>query len=150
MIQIEKMTEEMRIPVLQMVDGFYHSEAVAHPVPVSVMEQTFADAVGPDSVLTGYVMKEGEAIIGFAYVTLFYACEVGGRCLMFEELYIKEDARGKGYGTYFLKWIMEHHPEVKRFRLEVEDENKKAISLYEGLGFQFLSYKQMVRDLKEE
>ncbi|MBQ8184786.1 MAG: GNAT family N-acetyltransferase [Lachnospiraceae bacterium] len=147
MIRIEKMTEEMRTPVLEMVEEFYHSDAVCHPVPMEVLAQTFEDAVSPDPVLTGYVLKEADAIVGFAYVTLFYACEVGGRCLMLEELFIKEEARGKGYGTAFFKWVMESHPQVKRFRLEVTEENKKAIALYKSLGFEFLDYRQMVRDL---
>ena len=146
MLQIEQMTEAMRTPVLQMVEGFYHSDAVSHPVPMKVLEQTFSDAVSPDPMLTGYVLKENDQIAGFAYVTIFYACEVGGRCLMFEELFLKREYRGKGYGTAFFRWVMERHPEVKRFRLEVTEENKKAIALYKDLGFTFLDYKQMVCD----
>ena len=92
------------------------------------------------------MLTEEGKIIGFAYVTVFYACEVGGRCLMFEELFLKEEARGKGYGTAFFKWVMESHPEVKRFRLEVTEENKRAIALYESLGFSFLDYGQMAKD----
>lgn len=146
MFEIKRMTEDMRDSVMEMVVQFYHSDAVSHAVPVPVLEQTFLDAVSDDPVLTGYVLTEDECIVGFAYVTVFYACEVGGRCLMFEELFLKEEARGKGYGTAFFKWIMESHPKVKRFRLEVTEENKRAIALYKSLGFSFLDYGQMVRD----
>ena len=102
MLEIKKMTGDMRETVLDMVIQFYHSNAVSHEVPTPVLEQTFLDAVSEDPVLTGYVLTEEGKIIGFAYVTVFYACEVGGRCLMFEELFLKEEARGKGYGTAFL------------------------------------------------
>lgn len=146
MLEIVQMTEDMRTPVLQMVEEFYHSSAVSHGVPMSVLEQTFQDAVSPDPVLTGYVLEEDGAIVGFGYVTMFYACEVGGRCLMFEELFLKEEARGRGYGTAFFQWIMDSHPEVKRFRLEVTKENQRAIALYESMGFTFLDYGQMVLD----
>ena len=103
MFTVEKMTEDMRDEVLPMVDAFYQSDAVSHEVERERREQTFADAVSDDPVLEGYVLKEDGKIIGFGYVTIYYACEVGGRCLMFEELYLKEEARGKGYGSRFLR-----------------------------------------------
>ena len=84
--------------------------------------------------------------MGFAYVTVYYACEVGGHCLMFEELYLKEEARGKGYGSRFFEAVMKERPEIRRFRLEVTRSNEKAVRLYRRLGFEFLDYDQMALD----
>lgn len=147
MFEIKKMTSSMRTPVLEMAGKFYQSSAVSHPVPGSVLEQTFADAVSEDPVLTGYVLVDDGRIAGFAYVTVYYACEVGGRCLMFEEIYLDEGSRGKGCGSAFIRQIMETWPRIKRFRLEVTEENTAAITLYKSLGFTFLDYRQMVRDV---
>lgn len=146
MFHIEKMREEMRAEVVSMVLDFYHSDAVDHVVEAEVLEQTFTDAVSPDPVLTGYVLMEDDHIVGFAYVTVFYACEVGGRCMMFEELYLKAEARGRGYGSRFFQAIMDLHPEIQRFRLEVTKKNESAARLYKKLGFTYLSYNQMVKD----
>ena len=146
MFHIEKMQESMRKEIMAMVQSFYHSDAVCHPVDTAILEQTFADAVSADPVLCGYALMEDEEIVGFAYTTVYYACEVGGRCMMFEELFLKEETRGKGYGTKFFEEIMEQHPEVRRFRLEVTRSNEKAVRLYEKLGFTFLEYDQMVCD----
>lgn len=146
MFHVEEMCEGMRDEVLPMVWDFYHSDAVCHAVDRSILEQTFADAVSSDPILKGYVLMEDETIVGFAYLTLYYACEVGGRCMMFEELYLKEEARGKGYGSHFFEKVMEKHPEVKRFRLEVTRSNEAAVRLYERLGFSFLEYDQMIKD----
>ena len=146
MFHIEKMKESMREEVLAMVREFYHSDAVCHPVEDWKLEQTFADAVGPDPVLDGYVLLEGERLVGFAYTTVYYACEVGGRCMMFEELFLKEEDRGKGYGSRFFEAVMEQNPQVKRFRLEVTRSNEGAVRLYERLGFTFLEYDQMILD----
>ncbi|MCI8334185.1 MAG: GNAT family N-acetyltransferase [Lachnospiraceae bacterium] len=146
MFKVERMQETMREDVMAMVEEFYHSDAVSHPVKRQVLEQTFADAVGSDPVLNGYVLTEDGRIVGFAYTTVYYACEVGGRCMMFEEIYLKKETRGKGYGTRFLELIMEENPQVKRFRLEVTRSNEGAVRLYEKLGFSFLEYDQMVLD----
>ena len=146
MFHIEKMQESMREEVLPMVLEFYHSDAVCHPVENAVLERTFEDAVSKDPVLTGYVLMEEERIVGFGYTTIYYACEVGGTCMMFEELYLKEETRGKGYGSRFFEEVMKQHPEVMRFRLEVTRSNEAAVRLYERLGFTFLSYDQMILD----
>lgn len=147
MFRIEKMVPSMKDTVLEMVEEFYHSSAVSHAVPGEVLERTFEAAVSEDPVLTGYVLKEEEKIVGFAYLTVFYACEVGGRCLMLEEIHIRESARGKGYGTAFIRWAIGQHSDVKRVRLEVTADNKRAIALYQSLGFRFLDYGQMALEL---
>ncbi len=146
-LAIQKMTADMHDTVLEMVGQFYQSDAVSHPVPMEKLEQTFKDAVSDDPVLEGYVLTVDGEIIGFAYVTVFYACEVGGRCMMIEELFFKEEHRGKGYGSEFFNWLVENNPNIKRFRLEVTEENKKAIALYRKLGYEFLDYGQMVREM---
>lgn len=146
MFHIEKMRKTMRSEVLPMVLEFYHSDAVSHPVETAVLERTFEDAVSEDPILEGHVLMEDDSIVGFGYTTIFYACEVGGRCMMFEELYLKEETRGKGYGSRFFQEMMDRHPEVVRFRLEVTKSNEAAVRLYERLGFTFLEYDQMVLD----
>ena len=146
MFALKKMTKEMHDEVLAMVEEFYHSDAVCHPVPHEKLEQTFADAVSDDPILEGIVLTEDDRILGFGYITEYYACEVGGRCLMFEELYLKEETRGKGYGTRFFEEVMKLKPQVRRFRLEVARSNEKAVRLYDRLGFEFLTYDQMILD----
>lgn len=66
---------------------------------------------------------------------------------MLEEIHIKKKARGKGYGTAFIKWVIGQHRDVKRVRLEVTADNERAIALYKSLGFQFLDYGQMALEL---
>ena len=146
-MQIRPMTAQDRTTVLALADAFYHSSAVSHPAPAAIMEQTFADAVGQNPHLTGYLIESDGAIAGFAYLTCFYACELAGTVVMIEELFIRDEFRGKGLGQEFLTWLYDRYPDAKRFRLEVE-RNNRAVHLYERSGFRFIEYGQMAFDRK--
>ena len=65
MFHIERMQKNMRDEVIPMVQEFYHSDAVCHPVEQAVLERTFADAVSEGPVLEGWVLMEDEQIVGF-------------------------------------------------------------------------------------
>ncbi len=146
MFVIRDMRPEDRAAVLALAREFYMSDAVDHDVPGVILERVFEDALSQDPVLRGLVLMESEEIVGFAYLTMYYACEVGGLTLMIEEIYMKDSCRGKGYGSRFFTWMFEHYPQVCRFRLEVTKENEKAVKLYERIGFRKISYDQMVLD----
>lgn len=132
---------------MPMVLAFYRSPAVEHAVPMEILERSFTAAADPsDPLLRGLLLLEGDVCVGYCYVTEYYSAEVGGRCLMVEELYLVEECRGKGYGSAVFRRLMEEHPEHKRLRLEVTAANAGAVRLYERLGFTFLQYGQMVLD----
>ncbi len=144
----ETILPQHREVVMAMVVEFYGSDAVDHPVERSVLEQTFSDAADyKNPLITGYLMKKGGLVVGFFYLTFFYACEVGDTCVMIEEIFIKAEFQGKGLGKQAMTWIHQAYPQAKRFRLEVTGENSGAKKLYRSLGYQDLGYEQMVRDL---
>lgn len=145
----QQITPNDKETVLPLVIAFYQSDAVDHPVPTKTLERTFQAVANPqEPSIQGYLLKENQEIIGFCYLTSFYCCEVGGTCVMIEEIYIKDQFQGKGYGTKTMELIQTLYPKAKRFRLEVTDANKGAIKLYEKQGYSFLSYKQMILDLE--
>lgn len=147
MLEIKEMLPQDEAAVLPMVNGFYHSDAVEHQVDEKILRKTFLDAVSGDCpALRGVTLWEGEKMVGFAYLTTFYACEVGGVTVMLEEIYLDDSCRGKGYGTEFFQWMFREYPGAARFRLEVTGDNDRAARLYEKLGFTFMSYRQMIKD----
>lgn len=147
MLTIRELTLADRETVLPMVSAFYQSPAVEHEVDAGILEQSFRDAADPgEPFLRGLVLEEDGAAVGYCYVTGYYAAEVGGRCLMIEELYFRPECRGKGYGTQVFRWLREQYPAYRRLRLEVTEANRDAVRLYEKLGFRFLEYGQMVWD----
>lgn len=146
MLTIKDMEQADREAVLPMVKAFYHSDAVDHRVPERIVEQTFEDAVSGNFPLRGVKLMDGGQIVGFAYLSWFYACEVAGVTLMIEEIYVDSRCRGKGYGKEFFQWVFKEYPNAARFRLEVTDANEGAVRLYEKIGFQYMKYGQMIID----
>ena len=68
--------------VMEMVQEFYHSDAVDHEVKQEVLEATLNAAVSEDPVLRGVVLEEDGKIIGYAYLTSYFVTEAGGINLM--------------------------------------------------------------------
>ena len=129
---IRRFTPEDRSIFLEMSDEFYHTHAVDHVIPRENMTATF------DTILKGSPYADG--------VILTYSGEVGGLSVLLEELYIREEYRSAGLGKSFFAWTEEQYPEAKRFRLEVTESNTRAEALYRRLGFERLSYIQMIKD----
>ena len=147
MLTFRDITSADREIVIPMVVDFYHTDAVDHEVPAEIMERAFAAAADPaEPLLRGVLVCDGAEVVGYVYMTFCYSAEVGGRCVFIEEIFLKEEHRGKGYGKQIMAWMEAEYPEVRRFRLEVTQVNKSAIALYEGSGYRYLRYDQMVFD----
>ena len=133
--------------VLPMVADFYRTDAVDHEVPVEIMERSFAACADPaEPLLRGVLVSRDGEPVGYVYLTFCYSAEVGGRCVFIEEIFLKENFRGRGLGKEIMAWMEGEYPEVRRFRLEVTQVNKSAIRLYEKSGYKYLRYDQMVFD----
>ena len=77
MLEFREMTPEDREIVWPMVQGFYHSDAVLHPVDEAVMERTFQDAVNPgEPLLRGVLICADGEPAGYLYLALGYSAEV--------------------------------------------------------------------------
>ena len=147
-MQVRLMTAADREAVIPMVEQFYHSPAVDHAVPHEIINRAFADAVGENPHVNGFVMEEDGQAVGFAYLTYFYSSEVAGNVIMIEELFVKEEYRSKGYGQQFMDWMYAAYPDTVRFRLEITPTNRAA-NLYRRNGFRDYPYGQMVMDREE-
>ncbi len=148
MLTFREITPQDRDFVLPMVRDFYRSEAVLHPVDPEILERSFRAAADPgEPLLRGVLILEDNAPAGYLYLTQCYAAEVGGRCVVLEEVYLKPEFRGRGLGTQVMAWLRREYPKARRFRLEVTQENAGAVRLYQKAGYEYLSYDQMVVDL---
>ena len=147
MLTFRPITADDREVVLPMVHGFYHSDAVLHPVDQAVVERTFRAVTDPEEpLLWGFLILVDGQPAGFLYLTPCFAAEVGGRCIFLEELFLKPEYRGRRLGREVMAWLHTQYPDVRRFRLEVNDTNPAAVRLYKAMGYQYLHYDQMVFD----
>ncbi len=144
---IRKMTPDDREYYFKFTDDFHHSDAVLAPIDTACYERTFESVISSSPYVEGFVFEYDERIVGHSIIAFSFSTEVGGECLWIEELYILPDYRGKGIGKEFFAYLFENFGDrVRRFRLEVEEENEGAVRLYKNLGFTWLDYKQMVND----
>lgn len=144
-LEIRKLQKEDKELFLSFLHKFYHSEAVLHPTDKQLHLNIFDEIIRSDTYLLCYVFTlDGEAA-GYALLSKSFCPEVGGSIIWIEQLYINEEHRSKGIAGKFLSFIeKEFGPD--RIRLEVEEDNEKAISLYKRNGYRFLPYLQMVKD----
>ena len=147
---IRKLTENDRELYLEMAREFYHSPAVLHPVPDAYFERTVDEALRGETYAGIYILEEDGKPAGYGLTAKTFSQEAGGYVIWVEELYIRQEFRSRGLGGAFFRWLEENKgDEVKRLRLEVEEDNTRAIALYERLGYEVLDYRQMVKDDKD-
>ena len=147
MLAFRDLTPEDRDLVVPMVQAFYRSDAVDHPVDAAILERSFQDAASPaEPLLRGLLIQWEDKPAGYMYLTQCYSAEVGGRCVFIEEIYLEPEYRRRGLGAQIMAWLEQEYSAARRFRLEVTQANQGAISLYQRAGYTFLRYDQMVLD----
>ncbi len=146
-LEIRKLEKEDKELFLSFLHKFYHSEAVLHPTDKQLHLNIFNEIIRSDTYLLCYVFRLDGEDVGYSLLSKSFCPEVGGSIIWIEQLYINEEHRSKGIAGEFLTFIeKEFTPD--RIRLEVEEDNGKAISFYEKKGYKFLPYLQMVKDKK--
>lgn len=143
---IRRFVPEDRKVFLEMSNEFYHTRAVDHVIPRSMMERSFDTVIGGSPYADGVLIEKDGEPVGYGLISLTYSGEVGGLCVLLEEIYIREEFRGGGLGKEFFAWAEGEYPQARRFRLEATPSNQRAMDLYRRLGFEPLHYVQMVRD----
>ena len=140
---IRKITESDKSEYLKMADEFYSSEAVSHSIPKEYFVNAFNEAIKGSPFIELYILEQEGVAAGYAAVAVTFTTGGGGKTLWLDELYIREQFRGKGLGRSVLKYF-QSDKSVKRIRLEITPDNKGAERLYKSEGFEVCEYKQMI------
>lgn len=146
---IRKMTADDRLSVIEMMRPFYASEYVSTNGSEEIFNTDIDACVSDSPYAEGYVFESNKAIQGYAMIAKSFSTEFGKPCIWIEDIYIKEEFRGEGIGSKFFEYIESEYPDTL-LRLEVENENKRALHVYERAGFDFLPYLEMKKLCKKK
>ncbi len=139
---IRVMTKKDETDVLEMMRVFYASPAVFTNGSEEVFLSDIENCINDNPYLEGYVIENSNGIQGYAMIAKSFSTEFGKPCIWIEDLYVKEEYRGLGLGNMIMEFITKKYPGCI-FRLEVEEENERAIKLYKKCGFTVLPYMEM-------
>lgn len=128
--------------VLEMMRIFYASDAVFTNGSEEIFRRDIEACTNGNPFLEGYVFENGSETQGYAMVAKSFSTEFGKPCIWIEDLYLKAEYRGMGIGKQFFDFITEKYTDCI-FRLEVEEENTPAVTLYQKCGFTELPYVEM-------
>lgn len=140
--KIRPMVKEDKENVLEMMRVFYTSPAVLSNGSEEIFNRDIDNCVGDCPYVEGYIFQDGEEVQGYAMLAKSFSTEFGKPCIWIEDLYMKEKYRGIGLGSLFFAFIEEKYPDVI-FRLEVEEENERAVKVYKKCGYKNLPYSEM-------
>jgi GNAT superfamily N-acetyltransferase len=126
--------EEVGI-VLQLIHDLAHYEKAPHEVEVTEKELLETIFAPNPSVFCDVVEVDGE-IAGMAIWFLNYSTWQGKHGIYLEDLFVKPEFRGRGYGKALLQHLAKICEEKSygRFQWWVLDWNSPAIEFYRSLG----------------
>lgn len=139
---IRKMTRDDKNTVIDMMRVFYASPAVLSNGSEEIFEADVENCVNDSPYLEGFVFEEDGEIQGYGMIAKSFSTEFGKPCIWVEDLYMKPEYRGTGIGSRFFDYLEKTYTDCI-FRLEVEEENERAIHVYEKNGFAVLPYMEM-------
>lgn len=139
---IRKMIREDKNTIVDMMRVFYASPAVFTDGSDEIFEADVENCVNDSPYLEGFVFEGNGEIQGYGMIAKSFSTEFGKPCIWIEDLYLKPEYRGFGIGSMFFEYLEKTYTDCI-FRLEVEEENERAIHVYEKNGFSVLPYMEM-------
>ena len=141
---VRYMTGADKSAILDMMRVFYASPAVHTNGSEEIFLNDIENCINDNPYLDGYVIENNAEIQGYAMVAKSFSTEFGKSCMWIEDIYIKDEYRGMGLGNMLMDFVLKNYTDCI-FRLEVEEDNGRAIKLYEKCGFSVLPYMEMKR-----
>jgi ribosomal protein S18 acetylase RimI-like enzyme len=139
-----KPLEKVDIPTItQMMQDFYAIDN--YPMDVEKSKKLFQEFITNENLGKSWLIFSENEIVGYIILTFIFSFEYGGKIAFIDELFIKETARGNGFGKEAIQFIQGEVTKLslKLLYLEVEPHNENAQKLYLAHDFELHNRKLM-------
>ena len=139
-----KLLEIVDIEIItQMMRDFYAIDN--YPMDVEVAKTLFQEFISNEHLGKSWLIYSENEVVGYIILTFIFSFEYGGKIAFVDELFIKETARGKGFGKEAIQFIQREVPKLslKLLYVEVEPHNENAQKLYLAHDFELHNRKLM-------
>ena len=116
-----------------------------YPMDIEVAKTLFQEFISNEHLGKSWLIYSENEIVGYIILTFIFSFEYGGKIAFVDELFIKETARGKGFGKEAIQFIQSEVSKLslKLLYLEVEPHNENAQKLYLAHDFELHNRKLM-------
>ena len=143
MVQFRPMTAADAPAVMDMMRVFFASPAVLSDGSDEIFRRDIETCVSGDDAAHGYVFDDGGTLAGYGILTRGYSTEYAKIVWWIDDLYVIPERRGEGIGSAFIGFVKETFPGAM-LKLEVEEDNARALAVYRKNGFEMLGYRVMI------
>ncbi len=141
---IKPINKEHATHVIEMMNTFYSSPAVHTNGSKEIFETDVLACATDNPYLEGYIFIENDDICGYAMLAKSFSTEFGKPCIWIEDIYFKEQYRNKGFCKIFFEFVDKKYPTFIK-RLELDEENERALHVYTKCGYERLPYVEMIK-----
>lgn len=125
--------------IVLMMRDFYAIDN--YPIDLEISKKLFQEFVANESLGKAWLIYHNNEVVGYVILTFIFSFEFQGKIAFLDELYISQNARGKGIGKQTINFIKAeiHKLSLKLLLLEVEPHNLNAQKLYISTDFEMHS-----------
>jgi len=139
-----KPLEKHNITIIsELMADFYAIDG--YPIDIEKSQELLDQFIDHPVLGTGWLIYWEEKVVGYLILTFVFSFEYQGKIAFLDELYVTENARGKGIGKEAIAFIKTESDKLslKLIYLEVEPHNQNAQKLYLASGFELHNRKLM-------
>lgn len=136
MITFQNLQKSQIDAIVSMMQDFYAIDN--YPIHIEESKQLFETFIANSDLGKAWLVYKGEEVIGYVILTFIFSFEYKGILAFLDELYIKKEYQGKGFGKQAVQFVQQESSQlnVKMLYLEVEQHNENAQKLYLAHDFE--------------